>query len=395
MTTKRADSSPPPYEAPLLLSVPDVQVTQIYEGESIPLAKGTLELTMVTVADQEDRYLVMKVADVEIALTPESQVFKKGESGYYVPWLELPGAMLLFDLNGSDREYMQTLDTYLVDFTSMPAPEQDLRNQLALVDENGEVVGEVAVDQMDGLKVPDLQRADSSKAPVIVDFQADGNLSVAQAAPEDSNIVRGGHYISTGILYGANAIATGLQKGSVWVNSRSAPTEKDVEFSAITKSGTRRIHQVSSGVGKISSKTVSAIAAVAEKAGGKVAGHGKPVDPKDPSKGNKKHGVLSQSAFALITVLEALDHGGKQIIGAASSSTSSVVKHRYGSQAGQIAEELGGSVKNVALVYFDVKGIGHRALLKSSIKGGVKARMSDGRQVVLTNEEVPEKSEKS
>lgn len=66
-----------------------------------------------------------------------------------------------------------------------------------------------------------------------------------------------------------------MQKGSAWLNSKSAPAEKDIEFSSVTKSGTRRIHQLSTGVAHVSSKTIGYIANLAEAAGGKVAGHSK------------------------------------------------------------------------------------------------------------------------
>lgn len=122
------------------------------------------------------------------------------------------------------------------------------------------------------------------------------------------------------------------------------------------------------------------VSALAEKAGGKVSGHIKIGDK--PSK-DEKPGILSQSAFALVSILDAVDKGGRQLLGSASENIEKVVQHRYGSQAGTMAQELGGSVKNVALVYFDAQGVSHRALLTGSIKGGIKARMSDGRQVIL------------
>lgn len=98
--------------------------------------------------------------------------------------------------------------------------------------------------------------------------------------------------------------------------------------------------------------------------------------------------MLSQSAHAIVTILDAFDQGGKKVLGSATDNLGSVVQHRYGSQAGLMAHQLGGSVKNVALVYFDATGVSHRAILKSGIKGGIKARMSDGRQVVLNEEQI-------
>lgn len=134
------------------------------------------------------------------------------------------------------------------------------------------------------------------------------------------------------------------------------------------------------------------VSTLAEKAGGKVSGHIKIGDgkSKDPT---KKPGILSQSAFAIVSILDAVDKGGRQLLGSASDNIEKVVQHRYGSQAGTMAQELGGSVKNVALVYFDAQGVSHRALLTGSIKGGIKARMSDGSRVVLDDKSVHTKTD--
>lgn len=136
------------------------------------------------------------------------------------------------------------------------------------------------------------------------------------------------------------------------------------------------------------------VSSLAEKAGGRVASRKKTYNKDGSVSGHEeqgKPGLLSQSAFALVTILDAVDKGSKQVLGSASDNVQRVVQHRYGSQAGTMAHELGGSVKNVALVYFDAKGISHRALLKSGIKGGVKARLSDGRQVVLQDDSTGKK----
>ena len=57
--------------------------------------------------------------------------------------------------------------------------------------------------------------------------------------------------------------------------------------------------------------------------------------------------------------------------------------HRYGAEAGSIATNLTGGIKNVGLVYIDATGVSRRALLKSVAKGMVVGRMRDGKQVVV------------
>ena len=57
--------------------------------------------------------------------------------------------------------------------------------------------------------------------------------------------------------------------------------------------------------------------------------------------------------------------------------------HKYGPEAGHATALLGGSVRNVAVVYIDVRGVGRKALLKSTAKGFVKIKLRDGEEVRL------------
>lgn len=68
------------------------------------------------------------------------------------------------------------------------------------------------------------------------------------------------------------------------------------------------------------------------------------------------------------------------------STTVLTGRHKYGAEAGQATALLGGSVRNVAVVYIDVRGVGRRALLQSSAKGFVKALMKNGETVKLQGE---------
>lgn len=61
-------------------------------------------------------------------------------------------------------------------------------------------------------------------------------------------------------------------------------------------------------------------------------------------------------------------------------------RHKYGAQAGHATALAGGAVRNVAVVYIDVRGIGRKALLKGTAKGFVKARLANGETVVLQAE---------
>lgn len=56
---------------------------------------------------------------------------------------------------------------------------------------------------------------------------------------------------------------------------------------------------------------------------------------------------------------------------------------RYGAEAEHSSRMMTGTVRNVGLIYVDIKGLGHRALLKTAGVEIVKTRMRDGREVKL------------
>lgn len=63
-----------------------------------------------------------------------------------------------------------------------------------------------------------------------------------------------------------------------------------------------------------------------------------------------------------------------------------MIRHKYGPEAGHATALLGGSVRNVAVVYIDVRGVGRKALLKGTAKGFVKARLKNGEEIRLQGE---------
>ena len=74
-----------------------------------------------------------------------------------------------------------------------------------------------------------------------------------------------------------------------------------------------------------------------------------------------------------------------------------MVGHRYGEEAGSIAAELAGGVKNVGLVYIDVTGVSRRAVIKSVAKGMVVGKVKGGGEIVVgggDGGELPEEDRK-
>lgn len=118
------------------------------------------------------------------------------------------------------------------------------------------------------------------------------------------------------------------------------------------------------------------------------------VDPNAPKKpgmvGNAASGikgVFKNALAAGLLIAEGAEKGGKHFLETGRQSTNTVVGHKYGEEAKLLTNEITSAGQNVALVYVDARGVAHRALLarvgKGVGKGALKARMKDGREVIL------------
>lgn len=97
----------------------------------------------------------------------------------------------------------------------------------------------------------------------------------------------------------------------------------------------------------------------------------------------KKRPLLNRSLLAVDSVLSSLEAATNQLISSGTSAASQMATHRYGAEAGEAVAQVGGSARNAVLVYVDVRGMGRRAILKSTAKGYVKARLRSGEKVEL------------
>jgi spartin len=87
--------------------------------------------------------------------------------------------------------------------------------------------------------------------------------------------------------------------------------------------------------------------------------------------------------IAFSTVADGIAYSGKNLLTSSGGAASTMVGHRYGDEAGSIAAELAGGVKNVGLVYIDVTGVSRRAVIKSVAKGMVVGKVKGGGEVVV------------
>ncbi|KAJ6606271.1 hypothetical protein DFH09DRAFT_1119723 [Mycena vulgaris] len=89
---------------------------------------------------------------------------------------------------------------------------------------------------------------------------------------------------------------------------------------------------------------------------------------------------LSTTARILLSadlILSTIDTSTRRLLDSGTENLGTVVGHKYGAEAGQSSVMMAGTVRNVALVYIDLHGIGRRALLRRAGKEFVKGRIAD------------------
>jgi spartin len=188
--------------------------------------------------------------------------------------------------------------------------------------------------------------------------------------------------IVTGSTYLASAIASGAEN----FQKRTQPNVKPLKFSDATHARIRKVGTFSNGAADISARTVGQVGKVAQNLGASLArkqeSGRKGFDKRNPP-AEYKPGVLNKSMIAFSTLADGIEQGARNMLFSGATAASSMIDHRYGSEAGSVATNLTGGIKNVGLVYIDATGVSRRALLKSVAKGMVVGKMRDGQQVVV------------
>jgi spartin len=195
------------------------------------------------------------------------------------------------------------------------------------------------------------------------------------------------------IVTSSDFVSRNLQSRAATFTQTTKPAENPLTFNPSTREHIRRINKFSEGAAGLSSKTVGHIGKVAQNLGatlalrsrkaGKGGGGGKGFDADGNPIADYKPGILNKSLMAFSTVADGIEQAGRTLLTSTQSAATTVVSHKWGSDAGEVSQTLAGGFKNVALVYIDVTGVSRRAVIKSVAKGMVIGHVSDGREVVV------------
>ncbi|KAJ6145356.1 hypothetical protein N7470_009251 [Penicillium chermesinum] len=421
----------------LLFSVNNIRAFHIQDGEEselTPSGPQTLSLLMVPTTPstpttapgaetlEEDFYLHLYLPpELDLALPATTQLFHQPPDSYLIPrWDMAPdaGAFIRIQFpavgSGPDKvtqDEIDTFETILAQCYAAYNPAdyapgegyisssggKDTHGKIVLVDEeDGSVVGELG-DGYDVVEDPDVKPG--SKRPVGIELPGEGEgnrVSVSNVSEEylamsrhpaykNSTIVQTSATASRLIVTGSTYLANAITSGAESFTKKTKPNAKPLAFSDATHARIRKVGTFSSGAADLSSRTLGQVEKVAQNLGASLArkdNKKKGVDRNNPPS-DYKPGVLNKSMIAFSTLADGIQEGARNMLLTSSAAASTVISHKYGNEAGEVATNLTGGIKNVGLVYIDATGVSRRAMLKSVAKGMVVGRMRDGKQVVV------------
>ncbi|KAJ5578497.1 uncharacterized protein N7459_007461 [Penicillium hispanicum] len=398
-----------------------------------PYAAGT-----GTETPEEDFYLHLVLPpELDLALPATTQIFHQPPDSYLIPRWDLApeaGAFIRIQFprigSGPDKvtqDEIDTFETILAQCTAFldrappsksdshaaynpadyapgegyissgDAKTDNAHGKIVLVDEeDGSVVGELG-DGYDVVEDPDVKPG--SKRPVGIELPSEGQgnrVNVSNVSEEylamsrhpaykNSTIVQTSATASRLIVITSVQLANALTSGADSFTKKTKPNQKPLTFSDATHARIRQVGTFSHGAADLSSRTLGQVERVAQNLGASLAR--KETKTKKFDKSNPppdyKPGVLNKSMIAFSTLADGIQEGARNMLLTGSQAASTMIGHRYGTEAGNVATNLTGGIKNVGLVYIDATGVSRRALLKSVAKGMVVGRMRDGKQVVV------------
>lgn len=127
---------------------------------------------------------------------------------------------------------------------------------------------------------------------------------------------------------------------------------------------------------QLSARTLGSVTRYAGQLGEKVASRNARGD--ENNRERKRPGLAYNALQALTQITDSLDSSANQLMRSGVNAASTVVSHRYGDEAGSMARNVGGTIRNAGLVYIDATGVSRKAVVKGAMKGMVVGRLRGG-----------------
>jgi spartin len=199
-----------------------------------------------------------------------------------------------------------------------------------------------------------------STDPVEIQISPDGKKIVVSPISDEylrmanhpvyanSSLVQNAAAASRLIVTGSSYLSNLMTSGAETFTTKTKPNAKPMTFTETAHNNVRKINSATTSIAGASAKTVGKITDHAQNLAARMAG--KDAERKK-GKVDPKPGVLNKSLIAFSTVMDGIATSGKHLLVSGGAAATTVVGHRWGAEAGSMAADLAGGVKNVGLVY--------------------------------------------
>jgi spartin len=206
-------------------------------------------------------------------------------------------------------------------------------------------------------------------------------------AYKDSRMVSSAAAASRLIVTTSSLVAQTLQSQADSFTRKTKPDAVPMTFTPTTHARVRKINTFTDSAAGLSAKTVGSVTKFAQNIGAGLTKKGerdeRGLGPDGKPDTSYKPGLLNKSLMAFSTIADGIDQASRGLLAGTSSAATTVVGHKYGSEAGELTRHLSGGVQNVGLVYIDATGVSRRAIIKSVAKGMVVGKVRGGGDLVV------------
>ncbi|KAH7032067.1 senescence-associated protein-domain-containing protein [Linnemannia elongata] len=270
----------------------------------------------------------------------------------------------------SDIAALENLLTDRIVYTN----QYQLRHQLALVDDVGQIYGVLDKDDVEVEDDDNVSLSENAKSPVVVeaieepDESSDKPLRLKISVPSADDmadyLTSASQFFGESLIKGATVVAGGITTSSTYLNSKIPETQKPLKISPFIKNRIRNVTRVSRVTFGITSKLKSAVIMGALNSGYRVIKYWTAKD--DP----ESYSTMQNMAYSILNsagvLIQAAEESFGIVTAPAISATQDLAGRALGPDARELVTEALEGLKNFTLVYFDGAGVSRRAFLHTS-----------------------------
>ncbi|KAF9542461.1 hypothetical protein EC957_001903 [Mortierella hygrophila] len=397
-----AEDNTPAAMIQVVLTIPNTTITQISSATAKEKLIGTGELkvystsnvpsegpsssptsagTKATKGHHHTTFMTLETNDtptrsykslVTHPLMPSSNAQKTGD---YTWRFSVPGSGYLevHIPETSQASDIATLENLLAD-RIVYTNQYQLRHQLALVDDVGQIYGVLEKDDVEVEDDDNVSLSENAKSPVVVEAieepdESDDKplrlkISVPSADDMADYLTSASQYFGETMIKGATVVAGGITTSSTYLNSKIPERQIPLTISPFIKNRIRNLTSVSRATFSVTSKFKSAIITGALSSGYRVIKYWTAKD--DP----ESYSTMQNMAYSILNSAGVLIQAAEESIGIvaapAISATQDLAGRALGPDARELVTEALEGLKNFTLVYFDGAGVSRRAFLHTS-----------------------------